>query len=280
MKHKLILILISLSIIFLNLVYSQILFFENSRIEFSNFSINDDFTADFFFWSIDDHFLVLDKDLGSIYKFSLFEGTFKPFLNYNLSESFGELIGVLANSSGIAIFDKTRNQIFKLDYELNPITIDILDLPLYSERVTLDSWSRINIYSKRLNGIFIYGNSIDEKKLINLDHVPGYGNCISDMEANDDGDLAVLDCEGEVYVFSVLGKFRFSFPTIIKHPKFLIPYKSNWIVFNYGGVGVNLSDGSKINLPETKFKLKDISIMGNKIALLYNSYISILNVQN
>ena len=71
MKHKLILILISLSIIFLNLVYSQILFFENSRIEFSNFSINDDFTADFLFWSIDDHFLVLDKDLGSIYKFSL-----------------------------------------------------------------------------------------------------------------------------------------------------------------------------------------------------------------
>jgi len=46
-KHKLILILISLSIIFLNLVYSQILFFENSRIEFSNFSINDDFTADY-----------------------------------------------------------------------------------------------------------------------------------------------------------------------------------------------------------------------------------------
>jgi len=277
-KHKF--IIISFLIIFLNPVYCQISFYEKSRINFSKEPISENFIADYFFWSIGNHFLVLDKELGSIYKFTLFQDFFKSVKYYNLTESFGELVGILVNSSGVAIFDKNYNQIFKLDYDLNPLTIDILDIPLYPEKVTIDSWGRINIYSKRLNGVFIYENGIDEKKIINLDHIPSFGNCISDIEVNSNGDIAILDCKGEVYIFNVLGKFRYSFSPTLKYSKYIIPYKSNWIVFNYDGIGVNLTDRSKITLPETKFKLKDITVMDNKIAILYNSYISILNVQD
>ena len=280
MRHKSTLLLSSISIIFLNLVFSQISFYEKNKIIFSKQLISEDFTADYFFWTIDNRFLVLDKDFGSIYKFGLSDDIFKTFQNYNLSETFGELTGIVFTSFGVAIFDKNNNQIIKLDYELNPVTIDMLDIPLYPEKATLDSWGRINIYSKRLKGIFIYGNDIDEKKLINLEHIPSFDNCISDMECNSEGDLAILDCKGEVYVFNVLGKLRFSFPPNIKSAKFIIPYKNNWIVFDRQGKGVNLTDKSKIFLPETKFKLKDIIVMDNKIALLYNSYISILNVQD
>ncbi len=278
MKHKI--ISISSSIILLNLIYSQISFYEKYRICFPELLVSQNFTADYFYETIDNSFLVIDKNLGSIYKFGLSENIINSSEYFNLSEYFGELIGILVSSSGVSIFDKNNNQIFKLDHQLNLLTVDILDLPLYPEKVVLDSWGRINIYSKRLNGIFIYENRIDKKQKINLNHIPSYGNCISDFEVNHNGELAILDCKGEFYVFNILGKFRFSFSSDLKNPQFIISYNSNWIVFNREGLGANLNDKSKIILPETKKTLKDIRVIDDKIALLYNSYISILYVQD
>ena len=278
MKHKI--ISISILIILLNLIYSQISFYEKSRIYFPEQLVNQNFTADYFHKTIDNSFLVLDKNLGSIYKFDLSGKITNSYEYFNLSELFGELIGVLVNSSGVSIFDKNNNQIFKLDHQLNLLTIDILDIPLHPEKVVLDSWGRINIYSKRLNGIFIYENGIDKKQKINLNHIPSYGSCISDFEVNNSGELAILGCKGQFYVFNILGKFRFSSLSDLKNPQFIISYNSNWIVFNLDGLGENLNDKSKIILPETKQTLKDIKVIDNRIALLYDSYISILNVQD
>lgn len=280
MKHKIIYSLFSLSTILLNLVYSQITFLEKSRFYFTENPVIQKFKADYLVNNIENSFLVLDKDLGSIHKFEISKDAFKSIDYYNISESFGDLIGVIANSSGILIFDRNNNQIFKLDYNLNLITIDILDIQLYPEKVAIDTWGRPIIYSKRLNAIFIYENHIDGKILINLNHIPNFNNCISDFEVGSNGDIAILDCTGEVYLFNSLGKLRFSYPPVLEKSKFLIYYNSNWIILNEKGLGTNLNDRSKIIFPETNLKLKDISVVDNNIVLLYNSFISVLHVQN
>ena len=101
-----------------------------------------------------------------------------------------------------------------------------------------------------------------------------------DIEISTNGSIGVLDCDGEVYIFNMFGKFQYSYSLSIKNPRFILPYKDYWLVFQENGIGLNINNRTNVYLPETKLKLRDITIRENKIAALYDSYILVSKIDD
>ena len=280
MKHRSIIVSFYIFLLSLDSINPQIYCFEEKKFFFQNYINDSEFIAHKIFWSIDNYFLILDKEIGSVYKFNSSYNRNKKIKNYNISEKFGKIVGIVSNSSGTKIIDQSNNQIFILDNDLNLLSIDILDLEIYPNVAAIDLWGKINLYSKRLNGIFLYEKDIESRALINFDQIPKFGNCVLDIEISTNGSIGVLDCDGEVYIFNMFGKFQYSYSLSIKNPRFILPYKENWLVFQENGIGLNINNRTNVYLPETKLKLRDITIRENKIAALYDSYILVSKIDD
>ena len=280
MKHRSIIVSFYIFLLSLDSINPQIYCFEEKKFFFQNYINDSEFIAHKIFWSIDNYFLILDKEIGSVYKFNSSYNRNKKIKNYNISEKFGKIVGIVSNSSGTKIIDQSNNQIFILDNDLNLLSIDILDLEIYPNVAAIDLWGKINLYSKRLNGIFLYEKDIENRALINFDQIQKFGNCVLDIEISTNGSIGVLDCDGRVYIFNMFGKFQYSYSLSIKNPRFILPYKDNWLVFQENGIGLNINNRTNVYLPETKLKLKDITFRGNKIAALYDSYILVSKIDD
>ena len=140
MKHRSIIVSFYIFLLSLDSINPQIYCFEEKKFFFQNYINDSEFIAHKIFWSIDNYFLILDKEIGSVYKFNSSYNRNKKIKNYNISEKFGKIVGIVSNSSGTKIIDQSNNQIFILDNDLNLLSIDILDLEIYPNVAAIDLW--------------------------------------------------------------------------------------------------------------------------------------------
>ena len=102
---------------------------------------------------------------------------------------------------------------------------------------------------------------------------------LKDMEINQDGELAILDCEGTVHFFHVLGNLRYSYPSHVQQAKFLTAVRNKWFVFNSEGNGRSVQDQEPVSIPGASIPVLDITSMNRSIAILARDHILVLNVQ-
>ena len=230
-------------------------------------------------WSIANRFLLLDKTRHELIDLG-------PFGDLVLSSSFGqrshhygELIWMGNSHHGIWIVDRLENKISILDYNLNQITSVDLEPRIFPEHAAVDPWGRVFLYSNQFNSIFLYDGELDQQPFINLNRVINISSCLKDMEINQDGELAILDCEGIVHLFHTLGKFQHSYPSNVQEAKYLTAIRSKWLVFNSAGNGKSIVSQEPISIPGVSIPILDISSINRSLAILSYDHILVVNVQ-
>ena len=172
------------------------------------------------------------------------------------------------------------NQISLLDYRLNLIRNDRLNLRIFPEYATVDPWGRIFLYSRSYNSIFIVDKGeLDSRPFLDLSKEFSEMICIKDMMINQDGEFGILDCEGMVHFFNRLGKKQLSFPSNVNRSEFIAPVRQKWFVFNQNGEGMSVREQEKVLIPGGSVPVLDIAVMNRSIAILSHDHILILNVQ-
>ena len=239
-----------------------------------------DLKPDLLNWSIANRFLLLDKSKHELIELGPF-GDVVLSSGFGLrSQRYGELIWMGISPHGILIVDRLGNQITVLDYRLNPVTSNGFEPRIFPEYAAVDPWGRIYLYSNQYNSIFLYEGELDQQPLIDLNRVVDIGSCLQDMEINQDGELAILDCEGTVHFFHVLGNLRYSYPSHVRQGKFLIAVRNKWFVFNSEGNGRSVQDQEPVSIPGASIPVLDITSMNRSIAILARDHILVLNVQS
>ena len=160
-------------------------------------------------WSIANNLLLLDVNHSELIELSSFgDVTLSGGFNQR-SSSFNELIWMGLSPNGIQVVDRLENKIITLDYRLNSMGESKLNRHIFPELGALDSWGRLFLYSRTYNVIF----SVEQKRLIEtpfIDLTKEFGKsvCLKDLEVNQDGELAFLDCDGTVHIFNRLGQVQ------------------------------------------------------------------------
>ena len=231
-------------------------------------------------WSIANGFILLDShrrelvELNTVGDVSLSSGFGKN------SSIYGEPIAMGISPEGIWVVDRLENQISLLDYRLNLIRNDRLNLRIFPEYATVDPWGRIFLYSRSYNSIFIVDKGeLDSQPFLDLSKEFSEMICIKDMMINQDGEFGILDCEGMVHFFNRLGKRQLSFPSNVNRPEFIAPVRQKWFVFNQNGEGMSVREQEKVSIPGASVPVLDIAVMNRSIAILSHDHILILNVQ-
>ena len=231
-------------------------------------------------WSIGNKFLLLDQNKGELFEID-------QFGNFNLSGSigkrnsrYGELIWMGVSPIGIQIADRLENELIYLDFRLNPIQRITFNHAVFPEMASIDPWGRLFIYSKTYNSIFTFENSsIDKIPFINLTKEFKYDHCILDLENNEDGNLAIIDCSGYFYNFSQNGQMQESIPLDIREPEFLVSLRNDWLVLNRNGDCQSIKFNQRMIIPASSTPVVDVISLNRSIAILSNDHILILNVQ-
>tara|TARA_Y100000590_G_scaffold467959_1_gene648763 strand:+ start:3490 stop:4332 length:843 start_codon:yes stop_codon:yes gene_type:complete len=239
-----------------------------------------DLKPDLLNWSIANRFLLLDKSKHELIELGPF-GDVVLSSGFGLrSQRYGELIWMGISPHGILIVDRLGNQITVLDYRLNPVTSNGFEPRIFPEHAAVDPWGRIYLYSNQYNSIFLYDGELDQQPLIDLNRVVEIGSCLQDLEINQDGELAILDCEGTVHFFHVLGNLQYSYPSHVRQAKFLTAVRNKWFVFNSEGNGRSVQDQEPVSIPGASIPVLDITSMNRSIAILARDHILVLNVQS
>ena len=239
-----------------------------------------DLQPDLLKWSIANRFLLLDKSKHELIELGPF-GDVAFSSGFGLrSHRFGELIWMGISPHGIWIVDRLDNQITVLDYHLNPVSSNGFEPRIFPEYAAVDPWGRVFLYSNQYNSIFLYETELDQQPFIDLNRVVDIGSCIKDMEINQDGELAILDCEGTVHFFHLLGKLRNSYPSHVRQAKFLTAVRSKWFVFNSDGNGKSVQDQEPVSIPGASIPILDITSMNRSIAILARDHILVLDVKS
>ena len=68
---------------------------------------------------------------------------------------------------------------------------------------------------------------------------------------NNDGEIAILGCDGILNEFNQNGLQKISVPVEIREPLFLIPLENDWLIFNVKGEGLSISTTVEVSLPKT-----------------------------
>jgi len=139
----------------------------------------------------------------------------------------------------------------------------------------------IYIYSSQYHSIFQFESRrlrkiphIDLNRFSNIDY------CVDKLAINQDGDIGLLDCNNNVYLFSKNGAYKGSFKPEINKPVFLVPMREHWFVFNEKGDGESVFDKSvSLHIPDLSTPIVDIKNMNRSLAILSKDHISILNVK-
>ena len=231
-------------------------------------------------WSLVNKFLLLDEnrtDLISLDHYGNLSLT-SGFSNQN--SRFGELIWMGVAPNGIRLIDRIENEIIFLDYRLNPIQTITLEHRIFPELATIDPWGRIYLYSKSYNGIFIFERAeLNTIPFIDLSKEDQSFYCITDLASSQDGDLAVLFCDGSVKQYSRNGKIKFSTFTKINDPSFLVALANDWLVFNRQGKGESINSGDQLFIPNSSVPVTDIKTLDQSMAVLTKDHILILDVK-
>lgn len=231
-------------------------------------------------WSIANKFLLLDENRSELIELD-------PFGNVNLTSGFsgsnshfGELTWMGIAPNGIRLIDRIENEIVFLDYRLNPIQIITLEQRIFPEIATIDPWGRIYLYSKTYNGIFLFERAeLNMIPFIDLSRESPSYHCIIDIASNQDGDLALLSCDGFFQQFSRNGKIIFSTFTKIDEPSFLVALREDWLVFNQQGEGISINSGDQLSIPNSSDPVIDIKSMNRSMAVLTKDHILIIDVK-
>ncbi len=231
-------------------------------------------------WSIANKFLLLDQDNSELFEIG-------PFGDINLSSGigmqnnrYGELIWMGVSPLGIQVVDRLENEIVHLDFRLNPIQTIPLNQHIYPEMAALDPWGRLFFYSKTYNGIFVY----DRSHLNNIPFIDFYKEfssnyCIIDMAVNQEGDLAIIGCDGIFHEFSQNGQIQRSTPSSIGQSQFLVSLRDDWLLFNIDGECYSINSQNHMSVPGSSIPIIDVISMNRSLAVLSKDHIMILNVQ-
>ena len=231
-------------------------------------------------WSPRNSFLLLDS-----YKSELISITISGEINFSKGMGkrynvFGELIWAGISPNGILVVDRMENEIIILDLNLNYINRNKIDLNLYPEMAQIDPWGRLFLYSNTFNGIFIFEkNYISEEPYIDFSKEFYSNYCIKDFAINNDGEVAILGCDGIFNGFSQNGLKKISIPIKINKPLFLIPLDNDWFIFNSKGEGISTKSLEKVSLPKISSPVLDVAALDKSIAILTKEQILVLNVR-
>ena len=231
-------------------------------------------------WSIANGFILLDSYRRELVELNTVGGVSLSSGFRQNSSIYGEPIAMGISPEGIWVVDRLENQISLLDYRLNLIRNDRLNLRIFPEYATVDPWGRIFLYSRSFNSIFIVDKGeLDSQPFLDLSKEFSEMICIKDMMINQDGEFGILDCEGMVHFFNRLGKKQLSFPSNVNRSAFIAPVRQKWFVFNQNGEGMSVREQEKVSIPGASVPVLDIAVMNRSIAILSHDHILILNVQ-
>ena len=231
-------------------------------------------------WSIANNLLLLDVNHSELIELSSFgDVTLSGGFNQR-SSSFNELIWMGLSPNGIQVVDRLENKIITLDYHLNSMGESKLNRHIFPELGALDSWGRLFLYSRTYNVIF----SVEQKRLIETPFIAltkefGKAACLKDLEVNQDGELAFLDCDGTVHIFNRLGQVQLYYPSKIDNAEFLVPVRQRWFVFNTQGEGRSIKTNETVTIPVASLPVVDIASLNRSLAILSNDHILILDVK-
>mgnify|MGYP000659743514 FL=1 len=231
-------------------------------------------------WSIANNLLLLDVNHSELIELSSFgDVTLSGGFNQR-SSSFNELIWMGLSPNGIQVVDRLENKIIMLDYHLNSMGESKLNRHIFPELGALDSWGRLFLYSRTYNVIF----SVEQKRLIETPFIDltkefGKSACLKDLEVNQDGELAFLDCDGTVHIFNRLGQVQLYYPSKIDNAEFLVPVRQRWFVFNTQGEGRSIKTNETVTIPVASLPVVDIASLNRSLAILSNDHILILDVK-
>ena len=99
------------------------------------------------------------------------------------------------------------------------------------------------------------------------------------MEINQDGELAVLGCDGIFHHFSQNGQRQVSFPSTIEQAEFLVSVRRDWLIFNREGHGISVNSQAHLSIPGSSVPVMDIASMNRSIVVLSKDHILILDVK-
>ena len=231
-------------------------------------------------WFIANNLLLLDVNHSELIELSSFgDVTLSGGFNQR-SSSFNELIWMGLSPNGIQVVDRLENKIITLDYHLNSMGESKLNRHIFPELGALDSWGRLFLYSRTYNVIF----SVEQKRLIETPFIDltkefGKSACLKDLEVNQDGELAFLDCDGTVHIFNRLGQVQLYYPSKIDNAEFLVPVRQRWFVFNTQGEGRSIKTNETVTIPVASLPVVDIASLNRSLAILSNDHILILDVK-
>ena len=231
-------------------------------------------------WSIANRFLLMDQYQRDLLELGTFGDVTLSTVNSLSSQSYGEIVWMGLSPSGIWVLDRIENTISQLDYRLNPIRLDQLDIRIFPEDAALDSWGRIFLFSRTYNGIYVYeDNEFNDMPFIDFSREFQTSFCLKDMEINEDGEMAILDCTGDIHIFNLLGEKQVTYKANIQNPEFLAPLRSYWVVFNRQGLGVDIQSNESLQIPAASIPVVDIKTQNKSIAVLSRDHILILNAK-
>ena len=235
---------------------------------------------DIFEWGIAGSFLLLDKIENQIVSIGNLNGfqTVGGFGRNNFS--FSEPIWIGVEPNGISILDRLDNKVIYLDYRLNYMSEVNLEPRLYPDFAAIDKKGKTYIYSSQFHSIF-YFEKRQLRKIphIDLNRFPSIDFCIKKIMVNQDSELGILDCNSYVHLFSQHGEFKRTIKSDVDSPKFLVPLRNKWYVFNEGGNGQSIIERITLQVPAVSLPVKDIKSMNRSLAILSKDHISILNVK-
>ena len=231
-------------------------------------------------WSLDNRFLLIDKHKQEIFQLDKFGNlNTNNLLNYN-SNMYGDLVWVGISPSGIQVLDRLENQVLLFDHNLNPITNIKLEKKIFPDLVTIDSWGNLYFYSKIYNSVFSFkGNELSKYPFIDLGKVFSNTFCTQNIAINQNFEFGILDCIGILHIFNRNGKKRKSINTVIDEPKFLIPLRNDWLVFNKKGIGISINNQNSVIIPNSSTPIIDIVHLNRSLAVLSSDHILIMDVK-
>lgn len=190
-----------------------------------------------------DSYLMLDFYKQVIIKIDLSgETTFSSAIGDN-SFQYGDFVWLDVMPDGIKVLDKLDNKILHLDHNLNKIQTISLSKDIYPVKASSFPWGDILLYSKTFNSIYIFINGkLDEKTFINFYKEFNSKICVEDIEINQDGEIGLLHCSGELTLFSQNGKKKITYPNLLKDAKFLVSINFEWLYFDNNGNGRFVED--------------------------------------
>mgnify|MGYP004231444753 FL=1 len=229
-------------------------------------------------WSINNSFLLLDEEKNQL--FSL-----EPPDNLNLSpisglESsiYGQLIWMGLAPDGFRVVDRLENEILFLDHRLNLIQRISIKPNLYPDMVAISHQGILYMYSQSYNSIFSFDRlKININPLIDFKRKRLESDCIIDMSTNHLGEIAVLNCQNKVMLFSQNGKLKSLFSILLPEPSHIVSIEDDWFLFNSQGKATSTKTMMQYSIPETSVPIIDIESMGKLIAILSSDHILILH---